>query len=306
MGGCYDSRYDSNCYQRPARTVNQIESLLEKFFSTHERKHLFDAYRQYLVDNDQGFIRKVVEMSGSEIKKEFGDYEIEAKLELSITGKPNLTEIMDAFEFTPSPAARFLKDASNLESSGINHFFGTENGEERFVVIEKKGKWYLKEKGPREPYNLGIPGEEYVMKRKEKRVETDPLEVAKIATGSYADGKTSYIGGVSKNRAEAHLLQTVNGRIYSLTVDELIRADKSTMVQFEAEYAGYVPKFKTKLNDERAAVEDLVAILKQIVFLYNDLELPGGQRLLIKPSQERKFDFVSKGRPLQLVGAGKK
>lgn len=306
MGGCYDSRYASDCYREPVRQTDPVEQLIKKFFSTQERKHLFDAYRKYGVDHNQGFIQEVVDYSGSEIKKEFGEYEIEAKLELAVAGKPNLTEIMDAFEFTPSPSSRFLKDASNLESSGVNYFFGTAAGEERFVVIEKKGKWYLKEKGPIEAYHLGIPGEEYVLKRKETRVETNPLELAKTVTGKYADGKSSYIGGLTKSRAEAHLLQTVSGRIYSLTVDELVRQDKSTLVQFEAEYAGYVAKFKTKPNDERAVVEDLVAVLKQIVFLYNDLELPGGQRLLIKPTQERKFDFVGremvKERPLQLVG----
>ncbi|MEK6950851.1 MAG: hypothetical protein AABX13_03970 [Nanoarchaeota archaeon] len=142
--------------------------------------------------------------------------------------------------------------------------------------IGKNGKWYLKEKGPIEAYHFGISGEEYVLKRKETRVETNPLELAKTVIGKYADGKSAYIGGLTKNRAEAHLLQTTNGRIYSLTVDE------------------------------RAVVEDLAAILKQIVFLYNGLELPSGQRLLIRPTQERKFDFVGKmgekERPLQLVG----
>ena len=305
MGGCYDSRYESRVYTPPRDTVQE---LLQQFYNSGEQKLLFDAYRAYMQSNNAGFIRKIVAVSGSGIQKEFGEYELEAKLELHFEdvierraaasaaseGKTPLVEIMDTFEFLTSPTARFLKDASNKESSGINHFFGTADGEERLVVIEKGGKLYMKEKGARELYGYGVPGEELVMKRRETRIETNPLEVAKTIVEKYGDGKTLYQGSLTKDRAEAYLLQTNTGRIYSLTVDELLRKDGEKLLQFEAEYAGYVPRFTAfRKDDEPAVVEDLVQILKQVVFLYNGIELRTGQKLIIQPTQERKFDFVS-------------
>ncbi len=337
MGGCYDSRYYSDCQPRqPAVQRDPIETLLKKFLRAGDRKVLCEAYRQYAVNNSKGFIKKLADCSGTEIAKELPDYEYEAKLELSagkIGGKGrkggmSLADLMDVFEFTPSPVARFLKDASNLESTGDNHFFGTDEGEERLVVIKKFGKWYLKEKGPREELHYGIPGEELVYKRRERRVETNPLEIGQLMAERYGDGKTRYQGKLTKNRAEAHLLQTITGRIYSLTVDELLREDAGgagkqvqRLVQFEVEYAGYIPAFrgindaereesdgggkhnekhKEKLQEaERAIVGDIVQVLKHVIFLCNDLELPSGERLLIQPTQERKFDFARAGKLLE-------
>ena len=207
MGGCYDYRYEREC-SRPVVRTDPVETLIKKFYARHQRKDLCDAYKQYLQANDKGFIRKVAQMGDCEIPppKEFPNYELESKLNIAVHGKTDLmhektdlTEIMDAFEFLPSPTSRYLKDASNLESTGLNHFFGTGDGEERLVIIEKKGKWYLKEKGAREPYSFGIPGEEYVIKRPETRVETNPLEVAKLMAGHYADGKTAYLFPVVKS-----------------------------------------------------------------------------------------------------------
>ena len=297
MGGDYDNRY-SRCSSSSAPNITYITDL-DLFFRTGDRKHLFDAYRNFMLTESAGFIQQVIDGGKTEIVKEFSEYEIESKLELRIEGnsaqKYKLEDIMDTFEFSPTPTARFIKDASNAESSGINHFFGTAEGEERFVLIDKYQKWYLKEKGPREEYHYGLPGEEYVFKRKETRKETTPLEVAQTILENYADGKTVYAGGISKNRVEAHLLQTITKRIYSLTVD-YIETEKDQpigMLQFEVEYAGRIKYWKIPdVDPEKAIVDDILAILKQIIFLHNGAQLPGGQQLHIAPSLTRKFDFV--------------
>ena len=102
------------------------------------------------------------------------DIEIEAKFEIDLqrrNGKkakePKIEEIMDAFDLQFSPGALWIKDPVNAVATGQNHFYGTEDGEERVVIITKCGGTYLKEKGSVEPYHFGIPAEEFILKRKE-------------------------------------------------------------------------------------------------------------------------------------------
>ncbi|HIH12764.1 TPA: hypothetical protein HA242_03520 [Candidatus Woesearchaeota archaeon] len=299
MGGCYEDKYSSRSYAPPAGHILH----LQEFYAHADRSSLFAAYRSYAQRSTAGFIQEIVNLGKTRITKEFPEYELESKLELWLDGtagkRYSLKDIMDTFEFSPAPSARFVKDASNKESSGINYFFGTPEGEESFVLISKGGKWYLKEKGPRQKFDFGFPGEEYVFKRAETRKETNPLEVAQAILKQYTDGKTNFIGGVSKDRVEAHLLQTITGRIYSLTVDYIAREASALpgMLQFEVEYAGRIERYpgmqpEAEEHTEKIIVDDILNVLKQIIFLHHGAQLPQGQRLQIAPSQLRKFDFV--------------
>ena len=276
---------------RVQKPVSQVDSLIKKFFDTHEVKKLIEAFNQYSADNPEGFIREVYNAGNKTIKKEFPDWEYECKFD--IAAKASLPEIMEAMEFPPTNTARFIKDAGNLLSKVTNHFYGTDE-EERFVIIEKAGKFYLKEKGAREFLNHGIKNENLILKRRESKIEINPIEIANTIIEKYADGKTRNQGKLEKERIDAHLLNTFTGRIYSLTVDGLVREDNASLKQLEVEYDGIIPGFSASMDDERAIISDLTAIAKHIIYFYQSIKLPNGESLRLVPSQQTKYDFVRK------------
>ena len=303
MGGCYNDRdYSSSCYE-PPKQVDNVENLVKSFFKTGNRPKLLEAYKQLILNGNskKRFIRYLLDYA--EIKEginEFPGIEIESKLEVILTPiskKPEsvvvLTDILDILEFPPVQGARFLMDACNAESQGTNNFFGTDD-EERFVVIEKGGKWYLKEKGQVQPYHFGIPGEEYVLRRPETRKETNPLVVAQTLAEKYADGNVKFQGALNKIKAESFLVNTVSGRLYSVVISCASKNDKKKQWQLEIEYAGYIPGFKQfEKGNERNVVEDILYIDKSIVALYSDTILESGYKVSFIPTTESKFEFVS-------------
>ena len=293
MGRSYRQLLESSPRALPTtmqKSVTSVDSLIKDFFNTKKVKKLIDAFKQYSTTHQEGFIREVYTVGEKTIEKEFPDWEYELKFEV-IVAKASLLEIIEAIEFPPTNTASFIKDATNTESKGVNHFYGTDE-DERFVITEKGGKFYLKQKGLREILNYGIEGENLILKRRENKIEINPLEIANIMIQKYADGKTKNQGKLDKERIDAHLLNTSTGRIYSLTVDNLAREDKKSLKQLEVEYSGIIPGFSASINDEKTIASDLTAIAKHITYFYKDVKLPNGERLRLVPSQTTKYDFV--------------
>ncbi len=297
MGGCYEDRYHTS--SAPVRT-DTVPSLVYEFFRTKDKTNLLEAYKQFLLGSQsKRFIRYLLERKEIQAGiNEFPGIEIESKLEVRLktqnkkATQPTLAEVMDLIEFPPAQGARFLKDACNNEALGQNHFYGTDE-EERFVLIEKGKKWYLKEKGVVEPYNYGLPGENFVLRRPETRVETNPLMVAQTIVEKYSDGKTKYFGYLDKNKIEAFLVNSNSGRLYSLVVSDALKEKKTQQMQLEVEYAGYIPGFKDfNEKDERSIVEDILYIDKVVVGLHNNSQI-NGYRVNFIPTTESKFQFIS-------------
>ena len=294
MGRSYRQILESSPRALPTtmqKPVTSVDSLIKDFFNTKKVEKLIGAFKEYSTIHQDGFIRELYTVGKKTIQKEFPDWEYELKFDLITITNASLLEIMEAIEFPPTNTARFIKDATNIESKGANHFYGTDE-DERFVIIEKAGKFYLKEKGPRNFFNYGIEDENLILKRRENKIETNPLEIANTITQKYADGKTKNQGKLDKERIDAHLLNTSNGRIYSLTVDNLVREDKKSLKQLEVEYSGIIPGFSASMNDEKTIVSDLTAIAKHITYFYQEVKLPNGKMLRLVPSQTTKYDFV--------------
>ena len=298
MGGCYSESSSSS----RSSSYSSAESSLSNFFRTKERKFLFDAYR---LRNPTGFIRSVFNAAGiKEAKDEFPEFEIEAKLNIMLMkakeGKvPSLEEVTDFFDF-PGPG-RFLRDGSIVASSGVNHFF--QSGGE-IVLIEKGGKTYLKYKEIAQPYNLGLRGEEFVLKRRETRTEKSLVEIAEEFLHR-SPRNTRYTGSIKKDKAESFVINTESGRVYSLVVSvaEDI-SSKRFQNQLEVEYAGIVPQVGAQQNDEPAIVSDILHVIKYLILEYGGRNINDSHRLELSPTTETKHDFV--GRKTKALPEGNK
>src|SRR3989338_882931 len=292
MGGCYrdESYRSSSSYSRPATPtlISLLREVFNKGLNPNTRKQkLVEAFQKFdETKPEKRFIRQLFEAAGiQEAKKEFPDLEIEIK-------------------FPVTTRTQFLKDDCNIESTGVNHFFGTDN-KERFVLIEKGEKWYLKQKGSASTQKYGIEGEEYVLLRSETRELTDPLIVAQTILEKYGENginKVKYTGALEKAKVESFLVNTDSGRLYSLVASNAKRPDGRRQIQIETEYAGYVPGFhEFEGEDLEDIVEDVVEINNFIVSMYNADPIAGQYRVRIQPTTESKYEFLAAERQLALA-----
>jgi hypothetical protein len=305
MGGYYpEEKY------RPQ--VNQAEVNIKKnltmFFNSGEKKHLISAYKQMLKEGSaNGFIPKLHEKAGVKAApKEFSDYEIEAKLNIVLKPynkqaakqpMPAASVIAGMFDFQPTDNALFLRDEMLAKSVGTNSFYGTEDGEERLALIHKGGAHFKKEKGKVIPYKFGIPFEEYILKRSETRVPTNPAEVAEAMIRLNHDGKMKYIGTVEKEKVDFFLINTFSGREYGCTVSKAVLQGNESAIQhqLEIEYAGYTPGFKgINLNKEEDVVNEISQLYRLLLVGYGMAPVQVNEHwaMQLHPTTERKFDFA--------------
>ncbi|MBW2995541.1 hypothetical protein KY312_04250, partial [Candidatus Woesearchaeota archaeon] len=142
-----------------------------------------------------------------------------------------------------------------------------------------------------ENYNFGIPGEQIVLRRKESRVPTNPLEVVQAVMQKYSDNSITYQGTITKTKSDAFFMNTSTGRMYGVTVSDS-SIENRRQLQLELEYAGYIPGFDIDKNNERSIVEDFVNINKHILLLFNNVNVSRGWKVQFRPTCERKYDFV--------------
>ncbi len=272
---------------------------VSSFFKDHDIADLVKAYVKYHEENTSGFIRYVLEKQDcNEAPKEFPEIEYEVKFSiLPVSSKknapePSLEEYLDAFEFPPVANAHILKDRVNTISEGTNHFYG-KGDEEQLVVIEKMGKTYLKEKSQPLVLDTIVPYQDIVIKRTEKRYEAALPEVLqKTAAVAVAGGV--YQGKIRKEKGDAFLLDTGDGRIYSFTLTRAHALNGEIQRQLEIEYAGFIPGFSGFVKDsEEQIVAGMVNIAKYIAFFGRNVRLGKGWMMDVQLTHERKYDFVA-------------
>lgn len=305
MGGCYRSVAEIK-EDREREKIRSARAGFEKFIKTGNVELIVDAYKNFLQENNSGFIEALAKSAGikdvSDIPKEFNDTEYEVKFDIGLDKKgkePKLEELLNAFDFPAVRTARFLKDPVNVITEGVNNFYGTET-DERLVVIEKEGALYLKEKGPVIPLELGVNFEEIVIKRSEKRWKASFEEAARKVDEIKRENLVDYKGKIRKEKGDAFILDVSDGRIYSFTVTRanLIKPGKKKesdiQRQLELEYAGFIPGFKGfEKNSEQQIVHGMVDLAKYTYFLYNNAPVSNGSRMNLALTGERKYDFVS-------------
>ena len=312
MGGCYrSSLYSSSCEEQgiEERSVQNLEVLLKKFQKNHELNDLIAAYKSFFnnTKNKNGFFIKLAKVLGinniEEIPKEFPEVEYEVKFNVASYGKgkePTIEDYLNAIDFPVGANARFLKDPVNNIATGINSFIG-DDLDERLVIIEKGGNLYLKEKGEVNPTNTGVLYEDIVLKRDEARYQSSIGEIITMLEDISKNKNFSYKGKIRKEKGDAFILDTSDGRIYSMsfTRAHLIKAgekkESGIQRQLELEYAGYMPKFNGLEKDsEKQIVQGLVDLAKYIFIMYNEAPITNGWRMNLKISNERKYDFINK------------
>ncbi|MBI4016730.1 MAG: hypothetical protein HY363_03485 [Candidatus Aenigmarchaeota archaeon] len=311
MGGCYNTSYSYSsdggyCNDKLSDWQTRMNASVNKFFHKNDIADLVKAYTAFSEAKNAGFVKLLLDYQKcAEAPKEFPEIEYEVKFSIvpvsvqsKKSGEPNIKEYLDAFEFPASGTARFLKDSVNTIAEGTNHFYGKDN-EERLVVIEKGGKLFLKEKSQPLLLNTDVQYERLVMKRTEKRYQVTMEEILKKVSDTTADGAV-YHGNIRKEKGDAFILDTHDGRIFSFTITRA-HLRGTVQRQLEIEYAGYVPNFPDFQKDnESQIVSDMVDIAKRVVFLSNNAPVGNGWRMQLGLTNERKYDFV-RGKALDVA-----
>ncbi|MDD5191875.1 MAG: hypothetical protein PHH54_00385 [Candidatus Nanoarchaeia archaeon] len=321
MGGCYGGSYGYSSCSKPKKVRKapnpKWKVKLKEFAKDNDLEDLVSAYKSFFRTRTKGgFFGKLAEAckieTVNDIPKEFSETEYEVKFDIEPYGKgtePSVVQYLNAFDFPVSSGTRFLKDPVNHFAEGINHFIGDEL-DERLVVIEKCGKTYLKEKGLVEPVNTGVPFEHVVIKRSESRYSAGMEEIISKTKQVTDEPGVEYKGKIRKEKGDAFILDTNDGRIYSMTITRahLTKAgekkESDIQRQLELEYAGYVPGFKGFEKDsERQIVQGMVDLAKYTAIMYNNAPITDGWRMNLQITGERKYDFVI-GKQDHILGAG--
>jgi len=178
---------------------------------------------------------------------------------------------------------------SSLETE--HFFYGDDNGEV-FSVINNPIGIAIKTKGHAVPYQLGIFGEEFVLRRDEALkdiIETKDHNSASVAAklGVYlaekcAQTNTHYSGTMKKQKSTSFILQRDSGRVYSAVFAFCQSPDKDELKQLEFEYVGSIPGYpvKRKVEDERLIVKDIVELSSLM------------QDRGFQPTRQTKYDWV--------------
>ncbi len=300
MGGYYGNPYAKSSV---SEWKDPIKNLVATFFNRGDRGDLFLAYKMALASKTAGFIQSLLNHHEcGRPPKEFSEFEYEIKFNVALVPpqdmegvEPSMQKTFEAFELPIAHPSRFLKDNLQLFSESTNHFFGSKD-EEALVVIERAEGQYLKEKSPPIPLNVGVEWESWVMKRSEVRYKASLKEVLSKVASVCAKG-AAYQGCIRKEKADAYILDTVFGRIFSLTYNQSHLEGRPMQRQLELEYAGFVPGFVDFLEaNEEQMVLSLTELARYIALVHQNTPLEGGWRLKLIPSWERKYDFVCSGK----------
>lgn len=307
MGGCYGSSQSYSHNRRAKAAVPAWRSVLKRFVEERNQDDLIKAYKTYFKVNETGgFFAELAKASGikkvEEIPKEFQDTEYEVKFDVLPVGEgeePSVENYLDAFDFPVGGSARFLKDPVNTISVGVNNFYG-DNNDERLVVIEKGGGLYLKEKGLVVSTDTGVNLESIVIKRTEERHAAPASDVALRVMEVCREKGVRYQGKIRKEKGDAFLLDTNDGRIYSMTFTRahLIKPNQTEesdiQRQLEMEYAGYIPGFLGfEENSEKQIVKGMVDLGKYATVMFQDSPIINGWRMSVNLTGQRKYDFIA-------------
>jgi hypothetical protein len=303
MGGCYSYNYS----ERRETKREDWKSSLRSFVKNKSRSDLIKAYKAYFSSEDKpGFFIEVANMLGissvENIPKEFPEIEYEVKFDVTPFGKgnePSVKEYLDAFDFPAGGNARFLKDPVNSVSIGTNNFYGG-SLDERLVVIEKGGNIYLKEKGEVMGMSTGVSLEQIVIKRTEKRYQVPASEAIKKVTETCKESGVEYRGKIRKEKGDAFILDSFDGRIYSMsfTRAHLMKPDEKEesgiQRQLELEYAGYLPFSENiDIGSEKQIVSGMVDLAKYTAVIFSEAPINSDWKMHLKITCERKYDFIT-------------
>lgn len=209
------------------------------------------------------------------IGREFPDREFEIKFEFQQKGL-ELSHYLALIEKAIKGSGRYVIDPVQVRSTMTTHFFSDNDLE--YSIFEYENRLMLKKKRHEvlhsELFQVYCNDETFLYDLNAIKSELEKNQV-------------HYMGCMTKKRIKDFLLNTTDGRIYSLAVT-ICEAYNQFQYQFEIEYNGYISKMEHLDNNENKLVDALILTAKDLY------EVIGSD---IIPSGDRKFDFVQRSRP---------
>ncbi|HLD04737.1 MAG TPA: hypothetical protein VJG90_03375 [Candidatus Nanoarchaeia archaeon] len=275
-------------------------------FRGDERTNLVEAHRifsgaNFLNSNQESFVEALLSYQGCEkAKREFPEFEYELKWGVNPSqegAEPSLRDYLQVFNFRREglerlgEPIRYLPDpAYYATTTKRNHYFFKK--EEKSLVVMEGDNLYLKEKGPSLEVNLGVSGEEWVVKRK----ESEALATLEDVLKAVSEGKSVYQGSLHKETAERLILDIESGRFFSLALSRSGAQGNPFEHQLEVEYSGFIPGFVgLREGSEEQLVSNLVELGNEITRSYLEAKVHFDWGFKLARTRKRKLDFAVGG-----------
>jgi len=214
-----------------------------------------------------------ITLDTAQVERDSNDIEYEIKLECLDTKKP-LSGLLDMVETALTASRRYLVDRVQIVSQMTSHFLV--DGENEYSVFRYDGEVMLK-----------VKKHEIITGRKLpifKNFENFFYDIDKI-NSKLQHHQITYVGSMLKRRIKDFIIDSNDGRVYSLAIT-ICETNDQRQHQLEVEYYGYVR------GSEKQKLENESALLDRLVELSAYIQRACPSEFL--PSVERKYEFVVK------------
>jgi len=231
-----------------------------------------DIYLEEINHPAGGIIDALLEQSGlMEYQREFEGVEYETKFRIMAT-YPALDGYLSALEKGLDGKVRYVVDRVRRVSHLQSYFF-TDTTQES-SLFRWNGGPMLKIKKHDVLRGLAFP-----VFRSKEQFQIDPATIVRILS----DDCLAYVGTMRKDRIKDFVLDSDDGRIYSIAVT-ICETGGHYQRQFEVEYSGYLGEsLAARIGDEAEVLTRLINLSHHVYDRSRDL---------LVPDEERKFDFV--------------
>ena len=224
-----------------------------------------------LNEDRHGFLARIRSGEGV-VQREFDGQEYETKFAMERAHNDETIEYLRDIEKCFHDDDRYLLDTVHDESRYTSHFFESPEGE--YSVFEYGGGPMLKIKGHQIDAGDTLP----VFLNTERFI-TDSLGIRRIIDGD----SVSYVGSMIKSRAKDFVVDSLDGRVYSMAVT-LCECNGVIQRQCEVEYSGCISNYE---YFQMASTDAIVARLREL-----SLHVQVNSPIYLIPDVERKLEFV--------------
>ncbi len=285
----------------------ELKAACDALKSNPSTRNLLSAYNKFPKKHNWGFIVELKLLSGigeDNPPQEFKGIEYETKLDLQITKrreatKPpqDLSALLRALQKGMSKDSNFLSEKYHFYRSSTNFYYGKGN-KDMLVVMRGEDRTSLKYKEDLENLSVGLTGEEFIVKRKE-RVDRHCSEEDVIRETQEVILKGGrYQGRILRDRKRTDFVSISTGRIYTVVLDicEVFKEGQKPFKkrQIEAEYVGYIPNLfgGFRKRSEKQIAEDLLTLSHAIQKSLIGIKVKDTKIKDLQFTRERKYDFL--------------
>ncbi|CAG7659188.1 hypothetical protein PAECIP111802_07458 [Paenibacillus allorhizosphaerae] len=237
------------------------KNIIAEYYSSYAKLH----------STSKGFISNLLSDMDECILKERAENEYEIKFKILEEGL-RIQEYLYRFEDSFTRSSRYLVDRVQ-ECTNMTSYFFTDK-EKEYSIFKYKNETMLKIKKHRI-----IEGDQFPIFVNEELFHTKSSEII----SQIMQPAIIYKGRMVKHRIKDFIVDTIDGRVYSLAVT-ICEASGKLQYQLEVEYSGYIKGYGPFIeNHENQIIESLEGLAS---FVYSNL------KKVITPDTQRKFEFV--------------